>query len=138
VNEFGPVRVSRILRRLFRRPFLLYLYPKSDPYPKSSSPILFISLIRSPHPPRFATLRRADLLPPSPTALEALSATSAPVIRHSSTSEKTWLHDLVAIHGDDTEAMARDKKRNVWQKTEGEIRRMIKKAGGRGRLMATA
>jgi nucleolar protein 16 len=32
--------------------------------------------------------------------------------------------------------MARDKKRNVWQKTEGEIRRMIKKAGGRGRLMA--
>ncbi|RSH81354.1 Nucleolar protein 16 [Saitozyma podzolica] len=85
-------------------------------------------------PQREPVLAKTDVV----KSLEALSATSAPVIRHSSTSEKTWLHDLVAIHGDDTEAMAGDKKRNVWQKTEGEIRRMIKKAGGRGRLMATA
>jgi nucleolar protein 16 len=42
----------------------------------------------------------------------------------------------VQKYGDDSEAMARDLKLNVWQKTAGEIRRMIKKAGGAGRLSA--
>lgn len=50
--------------------------------------------------------------------------------RHSSMSERTWLQQLVDKYGDDTEKMARDRKLNVWQKTEGEIKRMIKKAGG--------
>lgn len=71
-----------------------------------------------------------------PTALEALSATAAPVVRHTSTSERTWLQQLVDKHGDDTEAMARDKALNVWQKTEGEIKRAIKKAGGKQKLLA--
>lgn len=50
--------------------------------------------------------------------------------RHSSMSERTWLQQLVDKYGDDIEKMARDRKLNVWQKTEGEIKRMIKKAGG--------
>lgn len=45
-------------------------------------------------------------------------------------SERTWLQQLVDKYGDDNEKMARDRKLNVWQKTEGEIKRMIKKAGG--------
>lgn len=32
--------------------------------------------------------------------------------------------------------MARDKALNVWQKTEGEIKRAIKKAGGKQKLLA--
>ncbi|WRT68198.1 nucleolar protein 16 [Kwoniella shivajii] len=68
--------------------------------------------------------------------LEQLSATSAPVNRHTSTSERTWLHNLVDKYGDDTESMTRDRKLNVWQKTEGEIKRMIKKAGGVDKLRA--
>ncbi|WVO19573.1 nucleolar protein 16 [Cryptococcus decagattii] len=62
--------------------------------------------------------------------LEELAASAAPVKRHSSMSERTWLQQLVDKYGDDTEMMARDRKLNVWQKTEGEIKRMIKKAGG--------
>ncbi|OCF30661.1 nucleolar protein 16 [Kwoniella heveanensis CBS 569] len=62
--------------------------------------------------------------------LEQLASTSEPVTRHSSTSEKTWLQQLVLAYGDDYERMARDRKLNVWQKTQGEIKRMIKKAGG--------
>lgn len=77
---------------------------------------------------------RASLTP----ALEALAATSAPVKRHTSTSEKTWLHHLVQKHGDDAEAMAADLKLNVWQKTQGEIKRMIKKAGGVEKLQRQA
>jgi nucleolar protein 16 len=58
------------------------------------------------------------------------------VIRHPSTSEHVWLGQLVHKYGDDSDAMARDLKLNVWQKTAGEIRRMIKKAGGAERLRA--
>lgn len=37
---------------------------------------------------------------------------------------------MVMKYGDDTERMFKDRKINVWQKTEGEIKRMLKKAGG--------
>lgn len=56
--------------------------------------------------------------------LEELSATVKPVVRHSSTSEHQWLLNLVEKYGDDTSKMFRDRKMNVWQKTEGEIKRM--------------
>ncbi|CBQ67457.1 conserved hypothetical protein [Sporisorium reilianum SRZ2] len=62
--------------------------------------------------------------------LESMAAKAAPVQRHTSTQESQWLADLVAKYGDDTEAMARDRKLNLWQKTQGEIKRAIKKAGG--------
>lgn len=38
-------------------------------------------------------------------------------------AEHAWLLDLISVHGSDVHAMARDKRRNVWQKTPGEIRR---------------
>lgn len=75
---------------------------------------------------------------PLTPALEALAATAVPVKRHTSTSEKTWLHHLVQKHGNDAEAMAADLKLNVWQKTQGEIKRMIKKAGGVEKLQRQA
>ncbi len=62
--------------------------------------------------------------------LEEMAAQAVPVERHTSQLEAQWLYDLVSKYGEDTEAMAKDRKLNVWQKTEGEIRRAIKKAGG--------
>ncbi|BEJ12800.1 hypothetical protein CspHIS471_0212600 [Cutaneotrichosporon sp. HIS471] len=62
--------------------------------------------------------------------LEALAASSVPVLRHTSSQEHVWLAELVRAHGGDYTTMARDRKLNVWQKTPGEIRRMVKKAGG--------
>lgn len=70
--------------------------------------------------------------------LEALAATAAPVIRHSSTAERVWLTQLVVKHGNDYEEMSRDHKINVWQKTPGELKRMVKKAGGAAKLKASA
>ena len=67
-------------------------------------------------------------------ALEDLASKAAPIHRHSSASEKTWLEDMVLRYGSDYGAMARDKKLNVWQKTEGEIKRMVRKAGGVDKL----
>ena len=64
------------------------------------------------------------------TALEDIAKASVPVKRTSSISERTWLHQLVDKHGTDTAAMARDRGLNAWQKTEGEMVRMIRKAGG--------
>lgn len=52
------------------------------------------------------------------------------MIRHTSAAEKEWLHALVQKHGDDYSAAARDRKLNVWQKTPGELKRMVRKAGG--------
>lgn len=47
-------------------------------------------------------------------------------IRHQSTREREWLDKLVAKHGDDTGAMARDLKLNPMQQTAADIRRRLK------------
>jgi nucleolar protein 16 len=47
-----------------------------------------------------------------------------------------WLVSSVQKHGDDYEAMAKDRKLNVWQKTPGELKRMVRKAGGVQKLLA--
>ncbi|KAI0063470.1 hypothetical protein BV25DRAFT_1869904 [Artomyces pyxidatus] len=65
-------------------------------------------------------------------ALEQVS--SSPVVRFSSKSEVALLRRLCAKHGDDTEAMARDRKLNVDQRTAGELSRAIRKAGGFAKL----
>ncbi|WFD35749.1 Nucleolar protein 16 [Malassezia cuniculi] len=69
--------------------------------------------------------------------LERLAAEDAPVKRYTSAGEHSWLADLVDAHGSDYEAMARDRRLNIMQKTAGEIRRAyvatdtrIRKAGG--------
>lgn len=70
------------------------------------------------------------------TALEKLSASGVKTPRHASAHEIVWLRDLVAVHGRDIDAMAHDLKRNVWQRTPGELRRAIRKAGGFEKLEA--
>lgn len=47
--------------------------------------------------------------------------------RHISEREAEWLEDLVAKHGDDTRAMARDRKLNPMQQTAADIARRLKK-----------
>lgn len=56
-------------------------------------------------------------------ALEKLSSEDKPVPRFTSVAEHQWLVELICAHGTDVQAMARDRKRNVWQKTAGEIKR---------------
>ncbi|KAJ6438323.1 nucleolar protein 16 [Purpureocillium lavendulum] len=47
--------------------------------------------------------------------------------RHTSEREREWLERLVARHGDDTRAMARDAKLNPMQQTAADIAKRIKK-----------
>lgn len=72
------------------------------------------------------------------TALEDAAQSAKPVERFASEGERGWLHRLVATHGTDTAAMSRDAGANVWQKTEGEIKRAIRKAGGFNALQPAA
>ncbi|KAI1795988.1 ribosome biogenesis protein Nop16 [Ganoderma leucocontextum] len=68
-------------------------------------------------------------------ALERLSEAGAGAVpRFTSKGEHATLELLVRKHGDDLEAMARDRKVNVDQRTAGELRRAIRKAGGIGAL----
>ncbi|CAE6394438.1 unnamed protein product [Rhizoctonia solani] len=69
-------------------------------------------------------------------ALEKLSVSGIKTQRHASMHEVAWLKELVAVHGTDIAAMARDLKRNIWQKTPGELKRAINKAGGFEKLKA--
>jgi nucleolar protein 16 len=48
-------------------------------------------------------------------------------VRHQSGREVEWLERLVASHGDDTAAMARDMKLNPMQQTEADIARRMRK-----------
>ncbi|OAQ95767.1 hypothetical protein LLEC1_00378 [Akanthomyces lecanii] len=50
--------------------------------------------------------------------------------RHLSEREAEWLHKLVARHGDDTRAMARDARLNPMQQTAADIARRLKKLNG--------
>ncbi|KAI0721654.1 ribosome biogenesis protein Nop16 [Cerioporus squamosus] len=64
-------------------------------------------------------------------ALEHLSeAGGKPVKRFTSKGELGTLRRLVARYGEDVDAMARDRKLNADQRTAGELRRAIRKAGG--------
>ncbi|KAG6832692.1 hypothetical protein H0H92_012264 [Tricholoma furcatifolium] len=49
--------------------------------------------------------------------------------RHASAGEKSYLERLVEKYGSDVEGMARDRKLNVDQRTAGELRRALRKAG---------
>lgn len=50
-------------------------------------------------------------------------------VRYQSEREVEWLKELVAKHGDDVGAMARDAKLNSMQQTAADIKRRLKKAG---------
>ncbi|GJC82065.1 nucleolar protein 16 [Colletotrichum liriopes] len=51
--------------------------------------------------------------------------------RHMSSQEREWLERLVAKHGDNVAAMARDRKLNPMQQTQGDIARRIKRLAGK-------
>lgn len=56
---------------------------------------------------------------------------SLPVVsRFSSKGEVSFLQKLISRHGSDVEAMARDRKLNPDQRTEGQLRRAIRRAAG--------
>lgn len=54
-------------------------------------------------------------------------ASKAKKPRHQSTRESEWAERLVAKHGDNFTAMARDRKLNPMQQSEGDLRRRINK-----------
>jgi len=87
------------------------------------------------HPSATVVFAKTDVV----RALEHLSASrsSTKITRHASSHEVTWLKTLVMAYGSDTEAMSKDLKRNIWQKTPGELRRALQKAGGVAKLGAT-
>jgi nucleolar protein 16 len=73
------------------------------------------------------------------TALEKLSSSlSASGPRHTSSLETLYLERLVRKHGEDVENMARDRRLNPEQRTPGELRRGIRRAGGTGVLLRVA
>ncbi len=75
--------------------------------------------------------RRAIALTIQLVVLEHLSeAGSQPVKRYTSKGELGTLQRLIGKYGEDVEAMARDRKLNADQRTAGELRRAIRKAGG--------
>lgn len=61
------------------------------------------------------------------TLLEQSKQPDLPKKRHQSTREREWLEKLVAKYGDDTAAMARDRKLNPMQQTAADIAKRIRK-----------
>ncbi|KAL7922434.1 ribosome biogenesis protein Nop16 [Trichoderma austrokoningii] len=59
--------------------------------------------------------------------IEEAKNPAAPKIRYQSEGEREWLEKLVAKHGDDTRAMARDIKLNPMQQTASDIAKRLKK-----------
>ncbi|KAF5025975.1 hypothetical protein F66182_1943 [Fusarium sp. NRRL 66182] len=59
--------------------------------------------------------------------LEESRQPDVPKKRHQSSREREWLEKLVAKYGDDTAAMAKDKKLNPMQQTAADIAKRIRK-----------
>ncbi|KAG1736720.1 ribosome biogenesis protein Nop16 [Suillus lakei] len=62
--------------------------------------------------------------------LEKLSASGRVLPRHSSCGERSYLARLIQKYGDNYERMVRDRRLNPEQKTVGELKRAVGKAGG--------
>ncbi|KIS71633.1 uncharacterized protein UMAG_00074 [Mycosarcoma maydis] len=88
--------------------------------------------------PTFMPVSQPASNPDALQQLEQIASQAAPVERHTSQKESQWLVELVKKHDDDTQAMAKDRHLNLWQKTEGEIKRAIRKAGGFQALRTSA
>jgi len=67
-------------------------------------------------------------------ALEKTPSSSDKIPRFSSTSEMSYLQKLISKYQEDVEAMALDRKLNPDQRTAGQLRRAIRKAGGSSKL----
>ena len=60
-------------------------------------------------------------------ALMERAARGVTVGRNQSEREKEWVGTLVEKYGEDYGKMARDRKLNMWQQSEGDIRRRVVK-----------
>lgn len=77
------------------------------------------------------TFRLLIFLKKNFTALEELSSASSTAgPRHTSSLETMYLVRLVERYGEEVEKMARDRRLNPEQRTVGELRRGIRRAGG--------
>ncbi|KAF6765051.1 ribosome biogenesis protein Nop16 [Ephemerocybe angulata] len=63
------------------------------------------------------------------TTLSLAQSSTGPNVRHAATGEIVYLSKLVAKHRDDVEAMAKDRRLNPDQRTEGQLRRALRNAG---------
>lgn len=66
--------------------------------------------------------------------LEGLSAHTETRVRHTSQGERMYIARLARKYGDDYEKMARDRRLNPEQKTVGQLKRAVEKAGGLAEL----
>lgn len=69
--------------------------------------------------------RDAGVTPVVRSLVDAARAAAPAKPRHASQREREWLARLVARHGDDTRAMARDARLNPMQQTAADIARRI-------------
>ncbi|KAH7929779.1 hypothetical protein BV22DRAFT_1029173 [Leucogyrophana mollusca] len=83
-------------------------------------------LHRNPEQAQQLPESRSDVV----VALETLSSSVNPTPRHTSSGERSYLSRLARQYNDDYEKMARDRRLNPEQKTAGELKRAIKRAGG--------
>ena len=107
----------------------------------ASPPSVLLIPLSRPASRRAADWRASGLTCLSGTvlALEQLSEARAGAVRRfSSKGEAGALRALVSKHGEDVDAMARDRRLNVDQRTAGELGRAIRKAGGFGAVVGTA
>lgn len=72
------------------------------------------------------------------SALEQMSTDEVRPKRFTSGGEMVSLRRLVQRHGQDVETMARDRKLNADQRTAGELRRAIERAGGFAELASVS
>lgn len=66
--------------------------------------------------------------------LEGLSAHTETRVRHTSQGERMYIGRLARKYGDDYEKMTRDRRLNPEQKTVGQLKRAVQKAGGLAEL----
>lgn len=66
--------------------------------------------------------------------LEGLSVQPETKVRHTSQGERVYIARLARKYGDDYEKMARDRRLNPEQKTVGQLKRTVAKAGGLAEL----
>ncbi|KAK9236352.1 ribosome biogenesis protein Nop16 [Lipomyces kononenkoae] len=55
--------------------------------------------------------------------------------RTQSEREEAWINELVKKHGDDYEAMKKDRKLNIWQQSAGDLRRRVEKWKKKGSVV---
>lgn len=67
-------------------------------------------------------------------ALEGLSVQTKTKVRHTSQGERMYIARLARKYGDDYAKMARDRRLNPEQKTVGQLKRAVGKAGGLAEL----